>query len=599
MKRYLRSIVGGLLAGCLGLGAAVAGVGLSPIGTEKSITAQDLLRKSGISLTATSASVPNPGDVEITPEEVSALVNLKVPVPSGTRLASDFLVGASRGSFYPAPTLFGGNRWQTAGCTSMGVDGSNTLDRDHAVASMEDIKGWPAASPDCIYLGGFGLGPVRPAASVDPGGVWVRSVAISNGEKTFLYQITDTVGWFARYDSSICADCGLLDIRQKIAADVGTSVDDLVIASTHSHATADTYGGWGGLPDWYRRQLRDTVIASAKQAIANLTPASISVGEAQLRNRNGERRDTYLSNADTEATWLQAKALPDGNGNAPVIATLSTYAAHPTIVGAKILHADWPGAAARRFEAIYGGVGLLFEGSLGNVSVSRMGGPTESQDAENTGNAIANDVAVDINTEPKALGANVMASSVKPITHPVLTNPGLTTLSSAGLFDREFAPGTPGADGPGAYHWSKPFAAGTTNGTRGEPVKPKVDDTIKGLLATTRSCDTAGPVQIKTVAGAHRIGGLLIGFTPGEIFSNISEVAKENSNNSTISMIFGQSNDALGYIIQSFEYDKLGNAVTEYGTQNGEYEEVFAIDHCFGDHVLDVLLTSITELGMM
>lgn len=588
MKRYLRIIVGGFLAGCLGLGAAVAGVGLSPINTDKSLTAEDLLRKSGISLTATSAAVPNPGDVEITPEEVGALVDLKVPVPSGERLPSDFLVGASRGSFYPAPTLFGGTQWQTSGCTSMGVDGSNSLDQDHLVASMEDIKGWPGASPDCIYLGGFGLGPVRPAASVDPGGVWVRSLAISNGEKTFVYQITDTVGWFARYDSLVCSNCGLLDIRQQIAQDTGTSVEHVVIASTHSHATADTYGGWGGLPDWYRRQLRDTVIASAKQAIANLQPASIAVGEAQLRNRNGERRDTYLSNADTEATWLQAKALPDANGNTPVIATLSTYAGHPTIVSDKILHADWPGASARRFEAVYGGVGLLFEGGLGNVSVSGLGGATRSIAAENTGVAISNDIVADISRDGRPLTTNEMAASMKGVTHPVMTNPGLTTLSSAGLFDREFAPGTPGADGPGAYHWSKPAAFGTTDGQSGNPANAGV----------TRSCDTAAPVQIKTVTGAHRIGGLLIGFTPGEIFSNISEVAKENSNGSAISMVFGQSNDALGYIIQSFEYDKLGNAVTEYGTQNGEYEEVFSIDHCFGDHVLDVLLTSIKELGM-
>lgn len=587
MKKHLRAIAGGFLAGALGLGAAVAGVGTAPLQDTSPITAAEFLRTNRLDLAATSTAVPNPGDTELTPEEVGALVELSIPAPSGTRVSSNFLVGANRGSFFPAPELFGGTQWQTSGCTSIGAGGSNHLDQDHLVASIEDIKGWPGASPDCIYLGGFGLGPVRPAESVDPGGIWVRSIAISNGERTFVYQITDTVGWFARYDSSVCADCGLLDIRNKISADTGISSDGVVIASTHSHATADTYGGWGGMPDWYRKQLRDTVIASAKQAIANLKPASITVGEAQLRNRNNERRDTYLSNADTEATWLQARALPGSTGKSHTIATLATYAGHPTIVSDNILHADWPGASARRLEATHGGVGLLFEGGLGNVSISGLGGATRSQAAENTGIAVADDISTEITHGGKLLRSNQMASSVRTITHPVLTNPALTTLASAGLFDREFTPGTPGADGPGAYHWSKPTQASTSEGVKGSP---------RG--ETVRSCDSASAVQIKTVAGAHAIGNLSIAFTPGEIFSNIAEVAKENSNSSSISMVFGQANDALGYIIQSFEYDKQGGAATEYGTQTGEYEEVFSLDHCFGDHVLDVLLDSIKEIGL-
>ncbi len=36
--------------------------------------------------------------------------------------------------------------------------------------------------------------------------------------------------------------------------------------------------------------------------------------------------------------------------------------------------------------------------------------------------------------------------------------------------------------------------------------------------------------------------------------------------------------------------DPQGNVVTEYGTETGEYEEVFSIDHCFGDHVPQPLL---------
>jgi hypothetical protein len=158
-------------------------------------------------------------------------------------------------------------------------------------------------------------------------------------------------------------------------------------------------------------------------------------------------------------------------------------------------------------------------------------------------------------------------------THPVSTNPGLVGLGAIGLFDREFTPGTPGSGAPGTYSWSKDDGPGQA-----------------------RSCTSNGPTIVTTV-GAHRIGELLVGFAPGEIFSTVAEVVKEDANNTTVAMVLGQTNDALGYIIQSFEYDLQGNAVTEYGTQTGEYEEVFALDRCLGDHVTQTLLDSAGALG--
>jgi hypothetical protein len=420
---------------------------------------------------------------------------------------------------------------------------------------------------------------------VGNGGVWVRALAISNGEQTFVYEIADAVGWFARYDPDKCADCGILDVRQKVSKDLGVDLGNVVVGSTHSHASADTYGGWGGIPHWYRNQLRDSAIAAAKQAVANLRPATLSVGEANLRNRNNERRDFYYSNADTGATWIQGREITKKGRPGDVIATWSTFAAHPTIVGDAVLHADWPGAAARHFESLYGGVGLLFEGGLGNVSVSSVGGKTDEENAENTGIAIADGVAANIARDAIPLQSNEMKASVAEVTHPAMTNPGLLTLASFGLFDREFTPNTPGSGLPGAYHWSKEGQASTADASAA-PEGP-------GFV---RSCDSAGPT-VKTTAGAHRIGEAIVAFAPGEIFSTISEVVKESADKSAITMVLGQTNDALGYIIQSFEFDNQGNALTEYGTMTGEYEEVFSIDHCFGDHVVQTLLDSTKALG--
>ncbi|MGH2728927.1 MAG: hypothetical protein ACRDKS_18290, partial [Actinomycetota bacterium] len=340
--------------------------------------------------------------------------------------------------------------------------------------------------------------------------------------------------------------------------------------ATHSHSGPDGFGGWGGLPTWYWSQIRDSIIASAKAALLNMEQATITVGEAVLRDFNGERRDHYYATTDYQATWLQARAT---NGGA-VVATMANYAGHPTIVSGPVLHADWPGATSRRLEATYGGVGMLFEGGLGNVSVRGRGGETQDENAENTGRAFADAIAGDIGLGGTILLTNDIASSVSEFAHPV-TNPILAAGGLVSFFARDFLPGGGGAL-PGAYHWAK----------------PQLPD--PGYL---RGCDTASAVGVTTVAGGFKIGNALVLFAPGEIFSNITEVAKSKTAGSTMTFVFGQTNDSLGYIIQSFEFDVLSNLATEYVTQTAEYEEFFAIDRCFGDHVTQQLLDEAAKLG--
>ncbi|MGH2784751.1 MAG: hypothetical protein ACRDJ1_05785, partial [Actinomycetota bacterium] len=481
-------------------------------------------------------------------------------LPGGT-----FLVGSDATSLSPTPELFGGTVWQKEGCTAIE---DNEIDRTHVLPG--EGRGWPVTSRDCIYLGGFGIGPTRPAHDIDDGGIWVRSLAISNGQDTTVWQIIDATGYFYSLNPMVCADCGILQMKDKIAADTGVPRDAISIGATHTHAGPDAYGGWGGLPQWYWHQIRDSVIASAKQALAGMETASLTVGEVILRDFNGERRDHYYSTPDYQATWLQARASDDG----AVIATLANYAGHPTIVGDPILHADWPGAASRRFQSIYGGVGLLFEGGLGNVSIRGRGGDTDDAQAENTGIAFGSAVASDIAGGGTTLTTNDIAVNMQLITHPV-SNPVLAAGGILNLFNRDFLPGE-AAGLPGAYQWSK------------------TAQTEPGAL---RSCVTASPVTIKTPAGAVRVGNALFLFAPGEIFSNISEVAKSKTAGSAMTFVFGQTNDSLGYIIQSFEFDVMSNAVTEYGTQTAEYEEFFSIDRCFGDHVIQTLLDTARELG--
>ena len=565
MRRFIKSWTVGVVVGLGLLSGAMAGVGLGPL--EKPVErAADLPAKVvPAAPVAKGSMVVAAGATHTQPAQVPALAAQTIDLNLPTLTGGNFYVGADATDLFPSPTLFGGEKWQTEGCTRL-EDGE--LDRTHVLPG--DGHGHPFASKDCIYLGGFGIpAPVRPAVEYDDGGVWVRSIAISNGESTVVLQIIDAVGWFYAYAPQICDGCGIKDMRAKIAEDTGIPAANISIGATHSHAGPDGYGGWGGLPTWYWDQIRDSVIASAKSALLNLEPATITVGEAVLRDFNNERRDHYYSTADYQATWLQAKA----TGSGAVLATLSNYAGHPTFVSGPVLHADWPGAASRRLEEKFGGVGLLFEGGLGNVSFRGRGGEGDDEEAEFAGDAFGDAIAADIGLGGTQLSTNDIAASVSEFAHPV-TNAILAAGGVVSLFARDFLPGGGGAL-PGAYHWAKPSSP-------------------PGSL---RGCDTASVVGVTTVAGGYRIGNALILFAPGEIFSNIAEVAKSKTPGSTMTFVFGQTNDSLGYIIQSFEFDILSNVVTEYGTMTAEYEEFFAIDRCFGDHVTQTLLEEAGKLG--
>jgi hypothetical protein len=573
VRRFFKSWTVGFTLGLAVVSGVTAGVVVGPVGRQVDLSPSQA--ESGALAPAALRTAP----AATQPSQVQALANKKVALKLPGRLAGGtFLVGADATSLYPAPQLYKGT-WQKEGCAEFSVDdpGAGNLDQTHLLPG--DGHGWPGASKDCIYLAAFGLGPARAARTVDDGGVWVRSLAISNGKDTIVLQIVDTPGFLYAFNASVCDGCGIFDITRKIAADTGLPAASISVGSTHTHAGPDLYGGWGGIPIWYASQIRDSVIASAKQALLRLRKATITVGEVVLRGFNGERRDTYYSVPDYQATWLQAR----GTGPKTVIATLANFAGHPTIVGGPILHADWPGATDRRLERLYGGTGLLFNGGLGNMSIRGRSGKTEDEEAENTGVAFADAIAADIRDGGTRLGTNDVVAKSIAVSHPV-TNLALAASGLLNLTSRDSLPGGPGADTPGAYHWSKERA-------------PDPGDFDEDSLGYTRGCDTASPMQVKTVVAGYRVGNALILVAPGEIFSNMAITAKSRTSGSAMTFVFGQTNDSLGYIIQSFEFDPLGNAATEYGTRTGEYEEVFSLDRCFGDHVLQTMLDIGRQLG--
>jgi hypothetical protein len=500
------------------------------------------------------------------------------------------LVGASRISLLPRPEdyaqEFPGATWlqgeeNRAACTTLDPALLQRAVADPVGVGHMAVAGpnpWPE-NPDCLYMGGFGIGPVNPIldwdrAPEDPGyrpdgdpttgmGLWVRTVAISDGTDTAVLTVLDAEGYLHEYASKCEAAnrpaCGARGIAETLGAELGFDPDGMVISSTHAHSSPDLIGGWGFVPDWYFAQVVDSIHASVREAVAGMQPAILETGEELARPFNGERRDTYRSAEEQHLAWIRAVTPGRGRGQqAPaVIATIGAYAAHPTSYGTNggTAHADWVGVFTRRLETRFGGMGMHLMTGLGNMA-NRTG---------RTGSVALADLIPPVGDGQPIVGTDVRATATR-WQHPV-TNAPLSALGLPGFFDRSFLP-TP---------------ASVRTGERPD----------------TAPCLSAAPFSVELQASAIRIGdALAITAAPGEVFANLTNTLKEQSG-AAVTLPLGQANDALGYMPQQFELNEVGQqglgfAVSGVAVVN--YEDSYAIDRCVGDMVLEETIGLLADL---
>lgn len=522
--RLLKLWFAGLVAGLVLVSGALAGVSLAPVGSDG-----DRLSREHV-LPGRAVELP------------SVVVGLAQPAPG------EFLVGAGKVSMVPDPPA--GRVWKTEGCQVLSNPGG-----------WEDIDPsgttWPA-DPDCIYLGGYNIGPVRPATGVSDLGVWAKALAVSDGSNTVVYGNIDGVGYFYKYTEKICADCGIRDVKRiasaRIVDEIGMDVDleAITFSSSHSHAAPDFLFGWGGVPDWYLRQARDAMVQAAVDAVASLAPATIHTGDVVVRQRNVERRDLYRSPVDNQLVWLRARHADSGD----TIATVINYAGHPTSLGSgnRTIHPDWPGLTEARLEQD-GGVAMFLPGGLGNTTF--RGGLS-------AGTELAELALADMDARSMDAGAgSTQVAAISEEFHQPVTNVPLAVLGGAGLFDRaiELEPAS------GSWQQSE-----------------------------NRPCASGSPASILTAMGGYRIGDVALMFGPGELFANLTASVKSRLGAAQV-MVGSLANDELGYIIQSFEFDEAGQQGLGFVGEVVEYEEAFSLDRCFGDRVVEGLLRVGGQLG--
>ena len=312
-------------------------------------------------------------------------------------------------------------------------------------------------------------------------------------------------------------------------------------------------GAWGFVPDWYMEDVHALIMESKREAVESAVPAIVEVGEERAREWNSERRDTYRSAEEQQLGWL--RAVDAGSGE--VIATMGTYAAHPTRFGTNgnVAHPDWPGLFTKAAEDRFGGVGLLFMTGLGNMSGS---GTKEIMGLE----------LVRL-IPPVGEGAPLEGTDVRLVQNlwrqPV-TNAPLTALGVPGFADRQF---------------DLQPASVSVGKSEGSP------------------CTSAAPYSVELPALAAWIGSdVALTTGPGELFANGTNTIKDESG-ARIAYPLAQANDALGYMPQSFEFgyaNQQGAGFAAGGFAGVNYEDSYAIDACTGDMWLETSLNALDSI---
>lgn len=406
---------------------------------------------------------------------------------------------------------------------------------------------------DGVYLGGFGSYRQRRATGVhdEP---QCRALALADGDNEFVLAVLDLVGASGPLLETIRADAARLT---KLPA------SSIIIACTHSHASPDMQGLWGGTGGAYETHVAHRAASAIWEAQQAMAPAE---GRAATRAFSGLVRNRRgWPETDETLTTLQFRT-PDG---AP-IATLANYACHPTTIGpaSNEISRDWCGYAVDAIERETGGVAIYVNGALGDVNPLHDGAIEHTQ---TLGEAVAH-AAVESLANADPIGGGIAVRTVMlelPLNFERLSGrvqhavgragPALSVLRKVG--------GLPGA--ARALH-----AAGRSD----------VAQMVAALagIAERKLVSHDGRTFLPTQCGYLRIGSVEALAAPGEVLTRLAMPLRA-SLGARHRLFLGLTHDTLGYFLPEDEWMAPG--------RNNNYEESVSMGKHGGAVLADKLLS--------
>ena len=345
----------------------------------------------------------------------------------------------------------------------------------------------------------------------------------------------------------------------------GVQPERLLIACTHSHASPDTQGLWGGIGDAYRTHIAHRAASGIWEAHRALAPAQASVASTQLHGVTKNRRG--WPETDDALTTLRF-ASPEG---AP-IATLMNFACHPTSSGSSNTEVsrDWCGYAVDAVERETGGVAIYVNGAIGDAN------PTDASGFEASarlGEAVAEAAIASLSSAEPIDGALSVRSDVLelPVHFERLSQRVQSAIDRSG-----FAITALSKTGSLRATQLALHAAG-----RGDVAQ--IVSALEGMSEREKA-HRDGRTYLLTHCGYVRIGDALEAYVaPGEVLTRLA-LPLRAAMGAPHRMFFGLTHDTLGYFVPEDEW---------MTGRNNNYEESVSMGRRAGSVLADALLAMV------
>ena len=386
-----------------------------------------------------------------------------------------------------------------------------------------------------VYMAGFGNN--RVATGVHDF-LYARCLALGTSGQTLVLCGVDSIGLFSDDVERIRAAA-----KEQLASRKKAPPGELniVVAATHDHQAADTMGLWGpaegqsGIHEEYNRLVVERVAQAAAEAVRNLRPAILTMGQAHPSELDGMIHDDRPPVVrDAGVIVLRAT-----DTHKRTIATLVNWANHPETLGSKntLITADYPYYLCTALEQRFEGVAVFLNGAVGGMqsplgadvpdpATGRPAPENSFHKAEIIGQKVA-EIAAGAIRNGKAVDADGIQFREVAIEIPT-TNKGFQLAAQADLFK-----GRKKMTAQGATTTSTGLARLLAGG------KPFLEIAlVPGELYPELS-----------VGGVHRYAGADFPDAP-------IEPAIKNMMSAEYKMLVGLADDEIGYIIPKAEWDE-------------------------------------------
>lgn len=230
-----------------------------------------------------------------------------------------------------------------------------------------------AQSP--IYIAGFGRNRVATGIHDD---LWSRCCCVQIGNITAAFVSVDLIGvMYPEYQRI------LTNLKET------TTVDLVILTSTHNHEGPDVIGLWGkaiwsGINwEWYHQAL-SIIAKTIDEAYENMQPAGIRLAHAMAVNMSRDSREPIVMEEQVETIQLV-------DYDKQPIATMVCYASHPEILWDEntLITSDYPHYLYEHIENNLGGTALLLTGPVGGLITPKTRNHT-FESAKKFGETISN-----------------------------------------------------------------------------------------------------------------------------------------------------------------------------------------------------------------